>query len=383
MSMSLLQSGEGEVEEELNMRMDPRIWSMLPQKIIERILAFLPLVTFCRLRVVCKQWYRLLFSDSFLELCGEVSPPRPWFLLFRKGVWTEGFLYDPFSCRWFKLSFTFLPPRFTVAASSGGLLCCIPDDPGSKTIIICNPLTENFSLLPPTLKERFVPSVGMVCINETKSYKVILAGDDMISPFAVKNLSTEVFDSGCPYWRISGPLPRLCSLESGKMTYSDGFLYCMNYSPFSVLAYDMREGVWSKIQAPMRRFLRTPNLVECRGRLVLVAAVQKSKLNVPKSIRMWGLQHSKNGWVELERMPHGLYDEFMRVSEEDSFACIGHGNLILITITKSTEMLMYDFYEKIWRWIPRCPFVDASEGGLQGFPFDPRLEASATAMDMC
>lgn len=380
MGMGIGFGREGESSSSNNM--DPRIWSMLPLKLISRVLAFLPLPSFFRLRVVCKHWYRLMFSDSFLEVCGEVSPPRPWFLLFRRGIWTEGFLYDPFSKTWFKISFAFLPPRFTVAASSGGLLCWVPEEAGCKTMIICNPLTENFMLLPPTMKERFVPSVGLVMDRATKSYKIVVAGDDLISPFAVKNLTTEVFDSTCPYWRMSGPLPRLCSLESGKMTYTDGFLYCMNYSPFSVLAYDISQGVWSKIQAPMRRFLKTPNLVECRGRLVLVAAVQKSKLNVPKSIRMWGLQQSKNGWVELERMPQDLYEEFMRVSEEEAFTCIGHGNIILITMSKSPEMLMYDFYEKIWCWIPHCPFVDSREG-LQGFPFDPRLEASATAMEMC
>jgi len=32
----------------------------------------------------------------------------------------------------------------------------------------------------------------------------------------------------------------------------------------------------------MRRFLRSPNLAEYKGKLLLVAAVEKSKLNVPE-----------------------------------------------------------------------------------------------------
>jgi len=32
----------------------------------------------------------------------------------------------------------------------------------------------------------------------------------------------------------------------------------------------------------MRRVLRSLNLVECKGKLLLVAAVEKSKLNVPE-----------------------------------------------------------------------------------------------------
>lgn len=87
----------------------------------------------------------------------------------------------------------------------------------------------------------------------------------------------------------------------------------MNCSPFSVLAYDIASTTWFKIQAPMRRFLRSPNLVECRGKLMLVAAVEKSKLNVPRSLRVWTLQACGTMWVESERMPQQLYIQFAEI----------------------------------------------------------------------
>lgn len=370
--------------------LDPRLWSKLPEKLVERVVASLPLPSFFRSRLVCKRWYSLLFSDSFLELCANVRPARPWFLLFRRGVWSEAFVFDAVGKAWFRLDLSFLPPRFTVVAAAGGLLCCISEARGCKTVLICNPLTRVCVQLPSALKERFVPTVGLVVEPNTKAYRVVVSGDDLISPFAVKNLTTEMYDSRLQQWRMTAPLPRLCNLESGKTTYANGFFYCMNYSPFSVLAYDTEQGIWSKIQAPMRRFLRMPNLVECRGRLVLVAAVEKNKLNVPKSIRIWGLQHSRTSWVELERMPQGLYEEFMNVSGHKAFHCIGHGNLILITLPDCPDMLLYDFYEKVWRWAPRCPFaghpplshaavshaLSSGPQGFHAFAFDPRLEAS-------
>ncbi|KAH7283737.1 hypothetical protein KP509_34G021600 [Ceratopteris richardii] len=364
--------------------LDPRIWSQLPEKLVERVVASLPLPSFFRSRLVCKRWYSLLFSDSFLEMCAKVRAARPWFLLFRRGLWSEAFVFDAMGRAWFRLDLSFLPPHFTVAAAAGGLLCCISEDRGCKTVLICNPLTRACVQLPPSLKERFVPTVGLFSDPTTKAYRVIVAGDDLISPFAVKNLTTELYDSSLQEWRMTSPLPRLCNLESGKTTYANGFFYSMNYSPFSVLAFDIENGLWSKIQAPMRRFLRTPNLVECRGRLVLVAAVEKNKLNVPKSIRIWGLQHSRTSWVELERMPQGLYEDFMRISGQKAFHCIGHGNLILITLPDCAEMLLYDFYEKVWRWAPRCPLADmvtmqhpaSGAKGFHAFAFDPRLEAS-------
>ena len=393
--------------------MDPRLWGRMPEKLLERVLACLPLPAFFRSRLVCKTWYNLMFSDSFLEMCARAqharASPTRWFLLFRRGVWTEAFAFDPGAKAWHRLDLSFLPPRFSVVASAGGLLCCISEERGRKAVLICNPLTRAYVRLPPSLKDRFVPTVGLVVDPRTKAYRILAAGDDLISPFAVKNLTTEIYDSRLQQWAMTAPLPRLCNLESGKTTYANGFFYCMNYSPFSVLAYDTEAGTWGKIQAPMRRFLRTPNLVECRGRLVLVAAVEKNKLNVPKSIRIWGLQQSRTSWIELERMPQALYDDFMIVSRKKAFHCIGHGNLILITLPDSPDMIIYDFYEKVWRWAPRCPFacsssaneiscnsatstggmsppsppvsygtasVAESAGGFHAFAFDPRLEAS-------
>lgn len=87
------------------------------------------------------------------------------------------------------------------------------------------------------------------------------------------------------------------------MVYVDGKFYYMNYNPFSVLAHDVATNIWSNIQAPMRRFLRSPNLIESKGNLLLVSAVEKSKLNVPKSLRLWALQSCEITWVEVERMP--------------------------------------------------------------------------------
>lgn len=404
------------------------LWSHLPEQVMERILAFLPLPSFFRFRSVCKRWNSLMYSSRFLEICSQIggtTTTRPWFLMLKEPAITltsEGWLYNPCARKWSKLPLTFLPPGARVVATADGILCCsiysetrvMASRSSCKKLLVCNPLTKTCIELPSTLKERFVPTVGIVVNPETNSYKVMVAGDDMISPFAVKNLTTEVYDSRTNRWRMAATaLPRLCNLESGKTVFVQGTFYCMNYNPFSVLAYDIEQEEWTNIQAPMKRFIRTPNLVVCRGRLVLVAAVEKNRLNVPKSIRMWGLQKqqqqhqssAKNctSWVELERMPQALYEDFLiRVSssasssssrscEETSssqegvllFSCVGNGDLILITMQNSPEMLILDLFEKVWRWLPRCPYIigelldDIIGHGMvvQGFPFNPRLDA--------
>lgn len=390
-----------------NPRMDSRIWSKLPQRLIDRVIAFLPPPVFFRARSVCKRWYGLLFSNSFLEMYLNISPPRPWFLFFkhkslqsniyRSGSSSsgggrsddrdnyEGYLFDPHQNTWYRLLFEPVPPGFSPAASSGGLICWVSDDAGVKSLILCNPLLKSLTQLPPTLRPRLFPSIGLTVTNS--SINVVVAGDDMISPFSVKNLTTESFHvDGAGFYSIWGTtcsLPRLCSLESGRMVFVNGRFYCMNYSPFSVLAYDVSANEWCKIQAPMRRFLRSPSLVECLGRVVLVAAVEKSKLNVPKSVRLWSLQTCGRTWVEVERMPQQLYGQFSQVEGGKGFDCVGHGDFITITIQGSGNVLLYDFYRKGWQWIPRCPFIPYGDeeggggGGLHCFAYEPLLTTPA------
>lgn len=392
--------------------MNSRIWSKLPQRLVDRIIAFLPPPAFFRARCVCKRWYSLLFSNSFLELYLQVSPLRHWFIFFKhnktrkstsyiyknnnnnNGTTStttttttttggcEGYLFDPYDMAWYRISFALVPSGFSPASSSSGLLCWVSDEAGPKTMLLCNPILGSLTQLPPTLRPRLFPSIGLTitptCIDVT------VAGDDMISPYAVKNLTSESFhiDAGGFYsmWGTTSPLPRLCSLESGRMVYAQGKFYCMNCSPFSVLGYDISSNTWFKIQAPMRRFLRSPNLVECKGKLLLVAAVEKSKLNVPKSLRVWSLQGCGTMWVESERMPQQLYLQFAEL-EGAGFECVGHGEFIVIVIRGTDKALMYDMSRKRWQWVPPCPYAASYDHDgfdeLHGFAYEPRLATPA------
>ncbi|KAK9156167.1 hypothetical protein Sjap_003647 [Stephania japonica] len=407
-------------------RMDTRLWSKLPPPLLDRIIAFLPPPAFFRARSVCKRWYSLIFSNTFLQLYLHVSPRHHWFIFFKRKTLKsyihrnnnnannekqphhdhhllhqniqencEGYLYDPRESAWYRLVFSSVPPSgFSPASSSGGLVCWVSDDAGPKTLILSNPIVKTFAQLPPTLRPRLFPSIGLIATNA--SIHAVVAGDDLISPFAVKNLTTETFhiDTNGFYsiWGTTSALPRLCSLESGRMVFVDGKFYCMNYSPFSILSHDVSTNQWLKIQAPMRRFLRSPSLVECRGRLVLVAAVEKSKLNVPRSMRLWGLQvnvaTTNAAWVELERMPQQLYEQFVEEERGSGFDCVGHGDFIVVTVRGSSErILLFDFYRKAWHWVPQCPFVACGGGGeggdgngLHGLAFEPRLATPAMAL---
>ncbi|KAF2563321.1 hypothetical protein F2Q70_00017732 [Brassica cretica] len=393
--------------------MDGRIWSKLPPSLLDRIIAFLPPPAFFRSRCVCKRFYGLLFSNTFLEIYVQLLPPRHnCFLFFKHKTLksyiykrggggganddgsnkAEGFLFNPNEIRWYRLSFPYIPSGFYPSGSSGGLVSWVSEEAGLKTILLCNPLVGSVSQLPPMSRPRLFPSIGL-SVTPT-SIDVTVAGDDLISPYAVKNLSSESFhvDAGGFFslWAMASSLPRLCSLESGKMVYVGGKFYCMNYSPFSVLCYEVTGNRWIKIQAPMRRFLRSPSLLESKGRLVLVAAVEKSKLNVPKSLRLWSLQQDNATWVEIERMPQPLYTQFAVEEGGKGFECVGNQEFVMIVLRRASLQLLFDMVRKSWLWVPPCPYSGGSSSGvgsggsegevLQGFAYDPVLTTPVVSL---
>ncbi|XP_074347995.1 protein UNUSUAL FLORAL ORGANS [Apium graveolens] len=381
--------------------MDTRIWSRLPHRLIDRIIAFLPPAAFFRSRSVCKRWYALIFSTQFLEMYLQVSPIRHCFIFFKlkslkshiyknnnapynidqNRINCEGYMFDPQTITWHCLTFPLIPPGYSPSSSSGGLICWVSDEAGPKTIFLSNPLFGSLTPLPSTLRPRLFPSVGLTVSNS--SIDIVLAGDDMISPYAVKNLTTESFhiDSSGFYsiWGTTSSLPRLCSLESGQMINLHTKFYCMNYSPFSVLTYDISSNLWCKIQAPMKRYLRSPNLVVINNKLVLVAAVEKSKLNVPKSLRLWALQSCGAAWAEIDRMPLQLYAQFEAEENGRGFNCVGNGEYVAVVIRGSGKAVLFDMGMKRWQWIPACPYENGG-GELHGFAYDPKLATPVTGL---
>ncbi|KAL6201114.1 hypothetical protein ACLB2K_024829 [Fragaria x ananassa] len=388
--------------------MDPRIWSRLPRQLLDRVIALLPPLAFFRSRCVCKRWYGLLFTNPFLELYLQLTHrKRHWFLFFKLkipknsfiykngGISTsssntttnirEGYLFDPYELAWYKLYFPLVPSGFSPSASSGGLICWVSEEAGLKSLFLSNPIVGSLTQLPQTLRSRLCPSIGL-SVTPT-SIDVTVAGDDMISPYSVKNLTYESFHIDGRWlfslWEINGSLPRLCNFESGRMVHLHGRQYSMSYSPFSVLAYDLFANMWWNIEAPMKKYLRFPSLVESSGKLLLVAAVNRNKLKVPKSLRIWGLQSCGTCWFEMERMPEQLYDQFATLENGTGYHCVGHGEFIIIMILGSGKALQFDMESKLWQWVPPCPYVQYGGGGdgdLHGFAYEPTLATPVTVL---
>ncbi|KAJ1260272.1 hypothetical protein BS78_10G219400 [Paspalum vaginatum] len=394
--------------------MDPRVWRRLPQPLVDRVLACLPTPSFLRLRAACRRLYSLLYSSPFLHSHLLLSPHLPFFAF---AVPSAGhlLLLDPTrqAPSWSRLPLPLPAPvpgagqaSFSPAAASAGLIAFLSDASGHKTLLLANPITRLLAPLPLCPSARLSPTVGLAA--GPTSFIAVVAGDDLVSPFAVKNISADTFVADAAsvppsgFWAPSSLLPRLSSLDPrAGMAFASGRFYCMSSSPFAVLVFDVAANVWSKVQPPMRRFLRSPALVELGGgrereaRVALVAAVEKSRLSVPRSVRVWTLRggHGAAGgsggggaWNEVARMPADVHAQFAVAEGGRGFECAAHGDFVVLAPRgPASPVLVFDSRHDEWRWAPPCPYpyvggIGVGGAGFRVFAYEPRLATPAIGL---
>nr|CAD1834533.1 unnamed protein product [Ananas comosus var. bracteatus] len=97
------------------------------------------------------------------------------------------------------------------------------------------------------------------------------------------------------------------------------------------------------------------------GKIALVAAVEKSRLSVPRSVRVWALQACGRAWAEADRMPADVHARFCAAEAGRGFECVANGGVIAFTIkaaaaaaAAAAEVLLFDSIRKEWRWARRA-----------------------------
>lgn len=350
--------------------LDSSIWRNLPSDILERVLTHLPVLSLLRFKTVCKRFNRVILSKPILNTHSHLPSRDPWIAVFQSDSCSHFHAYNPSLNAWHQISLSFLPFHVRGLASAGGLLCCRGEQNGSLSIVVCNPITKRWMILPPMIKKRLVPIVSTVV--ERSEFKVFVAGDDLLPDGnGVKDLSSEVYESSTSRWTLSGPIPPETDLELCSVI-CNGNLYFITCSPYGALSFNLQEGVWTKIQAPMPKNLTIPSLVECSGRIFMVGgALKKTMLD---SIRIWELCENAMAWKEVAKMKNKLFKELYSEERELYFSAVGHGNLIYFSIYNSPQMLAYDIFTRLWFWLPPHPATGASEGKhLFCYPFKPNL----------
>ncbi|KAF5769781.1 putative F-box domain, kelch-type beta propeller, F-box-like domain superfamily [Helianthus annuus] len=348
--------------------MEDNIWAMLPEDLLNEILARVPPFMIFRLRSVCKRWNSILQDDGFLKFHSQVPSHGPCLITFWKNSQVpQCSVFSLPLKQWYKIPFTFLPQwAFWLVGSSGGLVCFSGLDGLTFRTLVCNPLTQSWRALPSMHYNRHRQLI-MVVDRKKRSFKVIAASDIYGDN---KSLPTEVYDSKRDSWSLHQTMPTV-NLCSSKMAFCDSKLYLETISPLGLMIYHLDAGYWEHIPAKFPRSLLDGYLIAAtQKRLFLVGRI--GLYSNLQSIRIWELDHAKVIWIEISRMPPRYFRALLRLSAE-RFECFGQDNLICFTSWNQGKGLLFDVDKKVWSWIAGCALQTYNS---QVCFYEPRFDAS-------
>lgn len=344
--------------------MDDRIWSVLPQELQDTIIAGLPIAHIFRMRVVCKRFYSLVLSKSFLNVWSNLFSPVHWLLLFHKqdtAPWITMAAYDSNVKQWHSLAVSrpFFSKHSSISlASSQGLICVAPVD-DTQPLVIWNPLTNLAKELPGMGIKKSM-CVGLVADTITKGYKIIVVGQTHDC-----SQTTEVYDSDVGMWtRMETSLIEWYGCYSDPLVYCNGCFYVISAhknGPFRLclVSYDLKEGMWKeKCKLPITAGLSfaSPSLFEVKpGRLFLAERTFPGH-NQPYAIHLWELKQSEGSveWIKVAVVPQNIIEELRREFWVSSyFKCQAIGNLVCFVGNNDFRGLVYDLAGDAWHWLPR------------------------------
>ncbi|KAL3678236.1 hypothetical protein R1sor_021192 [Riccia sorocarpa] len=348
---------------------------ILPDEIMVKILASLPVLNLVRNRVVCKRWNQLLTSRGLQEMWARVAsgkPPESWTLFYDNNHW-EAALYNVGLNRWFALPLnSLIPSQFQIAGTSArGLLCVTGHVRGNFAVGMCNPLSRVFRQLPPLVHNRYHADVSAMDSPGTSAgYKILATGYRVLE----MDVTSEIYDSEADCWKVLDNHPRKRKLARYVHDYpvhqscsSDGKFYFFTsdsdggFGGGQIVAFDAEDESWFSVESPQWTVLRrslywNPCLLARKGCLLLAggAKFNKNSSSQPgcSSIQIWKLDLEDQGgeWMEVARMPASMFRRFH--AQFETFRCFGHGEYLLFISSARPQMIIYELPTQTWSWLP-------------------------------
>ncbi|CAN6485499.1 unnamed protein product [Victoria cruziana] len=362
---------------------------LLPDDLLERILACLPVASIFRAKSVCKRWLQIVDSDRFLWHFSSITSHKPWYFMFTSNEGPFGFAYDPILRKWYSIHLPCIGATNWFIASSCGLVCFM-DNSSRSQLYVCNPITKVSKKIevPPELEQLDYSALSMSVNLQSNSYSVaVLKSKQVPGDFLQWNLSIQVYDSDSESWVTSakevlrgwrgGDEGVICNGIFYFLIYSTGVMATSEYRHRLVM-YDLasRSSRFSLMQnlisAPCP--LTCGRLMNLKNRLVMVGGIGKQdRPDIIKGIGIWVL--NKSEWQEVARMPHKYFQGFGEF--DDVFSSSGTDDLIYIQSYGSPILLIFDLSQKQWKWSQKCPVSKRFPLQLfSGFCFEPRLEVA-------
>lgn len=360
--------------------------SILPDELLERILAYLPVASIFRAGCVCKRWHEIVTSKRFLWNLSHVIPQKPWYFMFTSFDEPTGYAYDPILRKWYSIELPCIDTSNWFIASSCGLVCFMDND-NRNELFVCNPITKIYKKLegPPGSDFSEYSALAISVNRASQSYTVaIVKSKEVPDNFSQSVISIHVYNSEDETW-VTSLTEVLIGWRGGdESVICNGVLYFLVYSigggypenRHALVTYNIANH--SSQLSLARSFIPIPcpltcgRLMNLKEKLVMVGGLGKrDRPDIIKGIGIWVLNDGK--WDEIARVPHKYFQGFGEL--DDVFASSGTDGLIYIQSYGASALLTYDMNHKQWKWSQKCPVTKKFPLQLfTGFCFEPRLE---------
>ena len=359
---------------------------VMPDELLERMLAYLPVASVFRASSVCKRWYEIVTSERFLWNPSNSPPQKPWYFMFTSSDEPTGCAYDPNLRKWYCIELPFIGTSNWLVSSSYGLVSFMDNESRSE-LCVCNPMTKICRKLqePPGSRFSDYGTLAMSVDRESHGYTVAIVKSKQVPEnFVQWDISIHIYKSEEETWAT--PLTEvLVGWRGGdESVICNGVLYFLVYSTgvvppenrHALVAYNISG---RSSQTSLRRsFIPVPCSLTCgrlmnmKEKLVMVGGIGKpDRTDIIKGIGIWVLHDKK--WEEVVRMPHKYFQGFGEFDEV--FASSGIDDLIYIQSYGSPALLTFDMNVKHWKWSQKCPVSKRFPLQLfSGFCFEPRLK---------
>ncbi|KAF3792811.1 F-box/kelch-repeat protein [Nymphaea thermarum] len=340
---------------------------LLPDELLERILACLPIASIFRAGSVCKRWNQIINSDRFLWHFSNILPQKPWYFMFISTDDPTGFAYDPILKKWYNIDLPCIgAPNWFIASSCG--LVCFMDNNSRNRLYVCNPVTKVHKQIqvPPDLKLADYSAISMSVDHKSNCYTIAVAKSKQVpDDFLRWNLSIQVYDSQLKCW-VTSLKDVLTGWRGGdESMICNGIFYCLIYSTGVMGNSESRHGLImydlvrrSPHVSLMQSLIAVPCSLTCgrlmnlKDKLVMVGGIGKQdRPDIIKGIGIWVL--NKTEWQEVARMPHKFFQGFGEF--DDVFCSSGTDDLIYIQSYGAPALLAFDISQKQWKWAQKCP----------------------------
>ncbi|KAI5075795.1 hypothetical protein GOP47_0009871 [Adiantum capillus-veneris] len=354
----------------------------LPDELVEKILALLPISSIFRAGAVCTRWKAITSSRRFHHMCKGRALSAPWYFMYKESKDAEGLVYDPRARKWHSFSLPFISHNAAFVAASHGL-ACFADNSNGYCLYTCNPLTKACNKLPEPCPRWYADycAVAITLDAATKEQTVVVARSNQFpGDYSHWNLDIEICSSLGDGW-CTGASSTLCGWRGGENSViCNGVFYAVVHSTAMVgtregecrqglLSYNLGNGVLELASMLMPCALTCVKLINCNERLIMVGGIGKA--DIVRGIGVWELT---THWTEIARMPNKFFRGFGEF--DDVFSSSGMGDLIYIHAFGSPQLLLYSLQHHTWRWSQKCPMVKKHPLHLfTGFCFEPRIDA--------